>query len=99
MPSPFTDFALPSNELRETMFDYNNETALGSIKFPATGFKSSQQRPRKLAYVLFNNEPSPLEQRLRRHGEMPNHYFTVDTTVKNLRETTKAFTIPQLSVL
>lgn len=39
------------------------------------------------------------EQRLQRHGETPNHYFTVDTTVKDLREITEAFTIPQLSVL
>lgn len=84
------------------MFDHNNRMTLGSIKFSATGFKKFPAKTRKTGIrtvqraIAFGDHQ---EQWLRRHGETPNHYFTVNTTVKNLRETTEAFTILLLSVL
>ncbi|KAF7505072.1 hypothetical protein GJ744_001291 [Endocarpon pusillum] len=85
------------------MFDHNNGMALESIKFSATGFKKFPAKTRKTGLrtvqqraIAFGDHQ---EQRLRRHGETPNQYFTVDTTVKNLGETTEAFRIQQLFVL
>ncbi|ERF68659.1 hypothetical protein EPUS_05720 [Endocarpon pusillum Z07020] len=83
------------------MFDHNNGIALESIKFSATGFKKFPATTRKTGIRTVQHRAIAFgdhqEQRLRRHEEIPNHYFTVDITVKNLCETTEAFTIPQLS--
>ncbi|KAF7502722.1 hypothetical protein GJ744_005230 [Endocarpon pusillum] len=62
-----------------------------TAKTQKAGIRTVQQRA-----IAFGDHQ---EQRLRRHGETLNHYFTVDTAVKNLGETTEAFTILQLSVL
>ena len=81
------------------MFDHNNRIALGSIEFPANGFKKF---PAKMPKAGIRTVQRPAiafgdhqEQRLQRHGETPNHYFTVDTIVKQLCGTTQAFAIPE----
>ena len=82
------------------MFDHNNGLALESIKFSVTGFKKFPTKTRKTDIRTVQHRAIAFgdhqEQRLRRHGEIPNHYFIIDITVKNLRETTEAFTISQL---
>lgn len=74
---------------------------LRSTNFSANGFekftaKTKQARIRNLQprAIAFEDRQ---EQHLQRHGETPNHYFTVDTNIECLHDTTEAFTIPNFA--